>query len=509
MKAVVYTRVSTEKQTLERQDTDIKAYAVYKNIEIVKTFSEKMSGSTKTKKRPQFSEMLQFIKLHNIKHLIVSEISRIGRNMADASGTIQNFTDKGICIHSLKETLQTLDEKGNTTPGAAMLIAIYSGVAQTELETLQYRIKSGLKTSKYNHGGQAGHGAYGFKNVNKKLAINHEESEVVKKIYDLYLIGNGTTRIARKLNNEGIQSKLGGTWSDKCVHEILKNSIYTGLRKHNDELIRLPDELTIIEREKYDTVQKILKEKYNKKDVNRKYINIASKLLVCGVCGKGMYMHKRPNNKDNAYKCLSKRYFYKGVSCSNRSVNIDLLNSLLAYHVKHTPAKKIYKSKLSEIKLKLDRLNIRMNKDLKKVERAKQLFINGDLKLNEFEDVKNEVNQFIYKLAEEEELLDDEYQLAVAQDMTFRFFGQDSVPNGPLEAERLKSSVNKVVKEIRVINAPMSKYPQFVRNGLDFVNEIEILNQDGSSKKYLTISRSKLIICNNKIILEKPKPIFI
>ena len=47
----------------------------------------------------------------------------------------------------------------------------------------------------------------GYKRVEKKLVIDEEESEIVKDIFNLYLSGLGTKRIARELNKRKIPTR--------------------------------------------------------------------------------------------------------------------------------------------------------------------------------------------------------------------------------------------------------------------------------------------------------------
>src|SRR3546814_18490661 len=63
-------------------------------------------------------------------------------------------------------------------------------------------------------------------------------------------------------------------------------------------------------------------------DLEKKYENILGGILICPKCGKNYYMHKREDNSDNAYKCISKRY---KEFCGNPSINIDKLNKALYF----------------------------------------------------------------------------------------------------------------------------------------------------------------------------------
>ena len=60
-KVVIYARVSTSTQDYTRQITELRKYAKKQNYEIVKEFSEKISGGKKVEERTAIKEILVFI----------------------------------------------------------------------------------------------------------------------------------------------------------------------------------------------------------------------------------------------------------------------------------------------------------------------------------------------------------------------------------------------------------------------------------------------------------------
>ena len=78
-KCVVYGRVSTEDQDIESQSIKLNDWAKANDTKIVKTFEEKLSGSTKMKDRKAFTEMVSFIEEQDIKLILTYSISRLAR----------------------------------------------------------------------------------------------------------------------------------------------------------------------------------------------------------------------------------------------------------------------------------------------------------------------------------------------------------------------------------------------------------------------------------------------
>ena len=90
MKAVIYARVSstTDRQNTERQIADLTKYAEYKGMEISKVLEEKISGAKKNSERPVFDEAINFCKTNKVDILLVSELSRLGRNAFEVLETL-------------------------------------------------------------------------------------------------------------------------------------------------------------------------------------------------------------------------------------------------------------------------------------------------------------------------------------------------------------------------------------------------------------------------------------
>ena len=145
MKAVIYARVSstTDRQNTERQIADLTKYAEYKGMEISKVFEEKISGAKKNSERPVFVEAINFCKTNKVDILLVSELSRLGRNAFEVLETVKQLVDEGINLYMQKEQFTLLDEEGKPSMFAPITIATLSTCAQLERENIKFRLNSG------------------------------------------------------------------------------------------------------------------------------------------------------------------------------------------------------------------------------------------------------------------------------------------------------------------------------------------------------------------------------
>ena len=157
MKAVIYARVSStgDRQDTARQVDDLTSYARRNEIEIVRTFEEKASGAKTRKDRPVLNECLVYCVGNKIDLLLVSELSRLGRNTLDVLQNINFAKEAKLNIYFQKEGLSIFTPDGKPHPFLTMLIAVLSAAAEMERENIEYRLNSG-RNRYVRNGGQVG-----------------------------------------------------------------------------------------------------------------------------------------------------------------------------------------------------------------------------------------------------------------------------------------------------------------------------------------------------------------
>ena len=150
MKAVIFTRVSstTERQNTERQIGDLQKYANANNIEVVKQYSEHISGATKNKDRAVLNECLDYVKSNKIDIILFSELSRLGRNVLEVLELVKFMADNKINAYFQKENLTLLNDKGEVSPITTIYISCLGMVAEYERENIKFRLNSGRELAK-------------------------------------------------------------------------------------------------------------------------------------------------------------------------------------------------------------------------------------------------------------------------------------------------------------------------------------------------------------------------
>lgn len=197
--AVIYARVSSigDRQNTDRQISDLLDYVSFKNLEISKIYEEHISGAKKNTERPVLQEAIEYCKNNHISILLVSELSRLGRNAFEVLATVKDLIDSGINLYMQKEQLTLLDADGKPTMFAPIMIATLSTCAQLERENIKFRLNSGRKLY-IERGGKLGRRVGSVKTTDQKREEHKDIISYLKK-------GNSVRNVA-KLCNKGIST---------------------------------------------------------------------------------------------------------------------------------------------------------------------------------------------------------------------------------------------------------------------------------------------------------------
>ena len=196
MNAVIYARVSSvgDRQNTERQISDLSEYAAFQKLQVSQIYEEKISGAKKNRERPVLMEAIEYCKENKVSFLLVSELSRLGRNAFEVLATVKDLIDSGINLYLQKEQLTLLDGDGKPTLFAPIMIATLSTCAQLERENIKFRLNSGRKLY-IEHGGKLGRKVGSVKTIEQK-------KEQYKDIIS-YLKRGYSVRTIAKLTNKG------------------------------------------------------------------------------------------------------------------------------------------------------------------------------------------------------------------------------------------------------------------------------------------------------------------
>ena len=133
-------RVSTLDQDLEKNKADILHLANERNLGKVKFVEEKASG-TKNWKERKIGDVISAMGKGD--HIIVSELSRLGRSMLEIMEILSVAKEKGIEVFAVKNKWSL-----NGSIESKIVAMVFSMAAEIERDLISQRTKEALKARK-------------------------------------------------------------------------------------------------------------------------------------------------------------------------------------------------------------------------------------------------------------------------------------------------------------------------------------------------------------------------
>ena len=199
-------------------------------------FKEVVSGET-ISDRPEFQKILKLIESPKIKAILTVEVQRLSRgDLEDAGRLIKLLRYTNTLVITPTKTFDLINEYDRD---------IFERELKRGNEFLEYQKKIMnrgrlLSVSQGNFIGNVapyGYDKISFNEGKKKchsLAINEEQAEVVRMIFDMYVNKDmGCHNICKYLDSMGIAAPRGKHWSPPAMKDMLANVHYIGKVRWN------------------------------------------------------------------------------------------------------------------------------------------------------------------------------------------------------------------------------------------------------------------------------------
>ena len=233
IRVAIYGRVSTEHEAqlsaldnqLEWYDTQV---SYHPNWIVYDKYVDPGISGTQMKKRPRFLKMLEDAKNGKFDLIFTRETCRFARNLEETLQVTRELTSCGVEVYFHFEDLWTFVERDMDR------LVDYARRAQEESQRTSKRVLSGQETSR-RKGVLYGNGnILGYRRQNGTYVIEPEQAETVRMIFDLYLHGNGSMKIAKILTEEKRKTASGKVkWDATTVMRTIRNRTYAGMNCYN------------------------------------------------------------------------------------------------------------------------------------------------------------------------------------------------------------------------------------------------------------------------------------
>ena len=464
-KAVLFVRVSTEKQTLESQIEALKRTAFidgYSDSDLI-VFAKKESGvKLKESEREGLNELKSVIIENDVDCVYIFELSRLSRDpMTLYSVRDKIFKDNKVQLKCLKPTFSLLEEPERTKFDAmgSLVFSIFGCFAEQEVVEKKERFHRGKAQKAIEGKYSGGTVPYGYEidaNKDNLLVINHDEADIIHTIFDLYEAGYSLSRISQELRERGLKyqnyvnkkrspEKDFGIW---FVHQILTAELLTGRKTKGATASFARSYPAIISEAQFDRCRKIAEDN-NTSFGKVERIFLAKGLIRCPECGANFraYSSKIHYSCPNALMSSNVRRLNnledRRLCSNNICISISAMDALL-WHVavmkecefmlgSAISDKSEFEHQIAILKEKIDAIQPRLDDIAGKRSRIVDAFIEGEItketELKKFAEL-DEQKQAILRQKVEYEQKVEYFQSRIADIMNF--YSMESLEAGDL-----------------------------------------------------------------------------
>lgn len=308
-KAILFARVSTKHQDLERQKELLMPLIKddgYQDNEIAVIEHKESATKNDIQNRKSIQDMKSLIATEAIESVYVTEISRLGRRNDVLYEVFALLSKEHIGLIVQSPTLiRTINKDGTDNAIGQIVISFMQHLAVSEMKVKTERSKSGIARRKKQGYLTSSKVIFGYKrDEDNKPIIDKENSKIVIEIFRLCLEGYGSGAIKSKVKHLARWDK---TPQNSKIVRILRDPTYIGKNPHYP----YP---RIIDDETFNKASEMLSSRYTLK-YKTKFTYYCQKLIYWD----GMTL--TPSLKDGSYiaKKDDKKY------CS---VNVDCLDGI-------------------------------------------------------------------------------------------------------------------------------------------------------------------------------------
>ncbi len=305
-RAVIYARFSSDRQNENSCRDQIELASIWaerNGFEVIDSYQDAAISGASTHNRPALAELMADAQAGKFDTVLCEALDRLSRDQADLAQIRKTLNFYGVGIHTVQD-----GEVGTIHIGIKGLLG------ELYLADLAQKTKRGMQAV-VNGGRQAGGKSYGYdKTGTGELAINAEQAEVIRRIFNEYESGQTPREIARDLNADHIPSPRGVKWNASTINGskqrqngILQNRLYIGqivwnrqrfvkdpstgkrvsrVNPESEWIIHDAPHLRIIDDKQWQSVTTLKSSKSQGSFLSpKKPKHVFSGLIKCGCCG--------------------------------------------------------------------------------------------------------------------------------------------------------------------------------------------------------------------------------
>jgi site-specific DNA recombinase len=352
-RVALYARVSTEEQreghTIDSQVAELEQFAAAQGWLVVGVYKDAgWSGALLA--RPELDRLRDDAPKGLFSAVLINDVDRLARDVSHLGIIKRDLERAGVKVIFRKLP-------GDSSPTHNLMVNVLGSFAEFERELIADRTRRGrrhkVEARQQFIGCQP---PYGYRYIRKDTAagtagtlmVNLEEAAVVRQMFEwIDAEGLSAHAVVRRLNAQRVPPRRGRRWHTSSVLRILHNETYAGTWHYNklecrlplnatarDRYarerktsrrtrpktewlpVRLPENLRIVDADRWQRVQRRLKQNIALSRRNTKHEYLLRGLVRCGTCG-ARYVGQ-PQHGKFYYRCNAR--------CRQPAVREDLLD---------------------------------------------------------------------------------------------------------------------------------------------------------------------------------------
>src|SRR5438132_1478849 len=207
--------------------------------------------------RPALQDLLGDLRAGRIDIVVVYKVDRLTRSLADFARLVELFDAEAVSFVSVTQQFNTTSSMGRLT------LNVLLSFAQFEREVTGERIRDKIAASKKKGMWMGGNPPLGFDLCDRKLVLNPQEADTVRRLFVLYLEFACVRRVKEAADRFGLTTKRrivkgvpqgAKPFSRGHIYKLLSNPIYLGRIAHKGQLYDGRHD-ALIDQQTWDAVQ--------------------------------------------------------------------------------------------------------------------------------------------------------------------------------------------------------------------------------------------------------------
>lgn len=320
MRAAIYVRISNDPTGLragvERQRDDCQQLCVRNGWDIAGVFEDNDMSAYSGKPRPGWDAVWDTVAAGKASVIVAWHPDRMYRRMKELVRITDLVEEHGVQIETV-----TAGEVDLSTPDGRFRAHIEGAVAEKSSADTSRRV-SRWHRSRAESGRPPGGGTRAFGYDRQRVdgetvwTVRPEEHRTFTEVVERLLTGEAAVAICRDLNERGIYTSTGATWTARTLRRMVLSPTVAALREVDGRLVegRWPP---LVDRVTWERVRAAVESRSFTRAETSGYC-LSGALLRCGRCGRRMYGHKK--GEMLRYACRRRFDGGSGEGCGSVSI---------------------------------------------------------------------------------------------------------------------------------------------------------------------------------------------